>query len=92
MIKLSGLSNCLLFSALYINSVVCLLLSVSFFRNSNKVSGYVYNREFIIQPTSNRHSPANLNFESDGQMLFSKVSIFICDYMYFLILKKRSLM
>jgi len=31
MIKLSGLSNCLLFSAVYFNSVVCLLLSVSFF-------------------------------------------------------------
>ena len=89
MIKLYGLSNCLLFSALYINSVVCLLLSVSYFRNSNKVSGYVYNREFIIQPTSNRHSPANLNFEPDGQMgFFSFFFKFMCEYMYFLIVKK----
>jgi len=56
MIKLSGLSNCLLFSALYINSVVCLLLSVSYFRNSNKVSGYVYKNALSVSRTYNNNN------------------------------------
>ena len=51
MIKHSGLSPCLLSSALYFNSGVCRLLSVSYW-NSNNISGY-----FTI-----RHSPLKLMF------------------------------
>ena len=48
MIKLSELSTCLPYSAFYVNSVVC-YHSVT--RNSNNISGYVYNREFITHLT-----------------------------------------
>ena len=47
MIKHSGLSPCLLYSAFYVNSVVCLLLSVSY----KEFKQHVYNRELITQPT-----------------------------------------
>ena len=71
LIKLSGLSPCLLYSVFYFNSVVCCLLSVSI-RNSNNISRYVYNRELITQPKPISHSP---NFESDGMDFFSNTCL-----------------
>jgi len=48
MIKLSGLSPCLLYSIL---TVLYVVFYQSVTRNLNTISGYVYNREFITQPT-----------------------------------------
>jgi len=59
MIKLSELSTCLLYSAFYVNSVVC-YHSVT--RNSNNISGYVYNRDIITHPTPISHSSGKFKF------------------------------
>ena len=56
MTKLHGLSPCLLYSVLY---VVC-YQSVT--RNANNISGYVYNRELITQPSPISHSPGKFKF------------------------------
>jgi len=56
MIKLSGLSPCLV-----ILSVIFVCYQ-SVIRNSNNISGYVYNREFINQLTPVSHSPSKFKF------------------------------
>jgi len=79
MIKLSGLSPCLLYSILTVVYVVC-YQSVN--RNSNNNSGYVYNRELITQPTPISHFPANSNFELKVEFFFSNSCFWWCYQKY----------
>jgi len=59
-ISLSCYTQCFILTVLY---VVCYQLVT---RNSNKVSGYVYNRYLITQPTPISRPPANSNLESNS--------------------------
>jgi len=61
MIKLSGLSPCLLYSA-SILTVLYVVWYQKVTRNPNNTSGYVYNRELKTQPKQISHSPSKFNF------------------------------
>ena len=45
--------------------------------NSNNISGYVYDRVSITQPTPISHSPANSNFESDSWIFVSNSCLLV---------------
>ena len=84
MIKLSGLSICLLYtqrSILTVLYVVCYQLVT---RNSNNISGYVYNRELILPSLHLLATPPpNSNFESDGWIIFSNSCFWWCYQKHF---------
>ena len=61
MINLSGVSPCLLYSVFYL-TVLYVVCYQSDTRNSNNISGYVYNGELITQPTPISHSLGKLKF------------------------------
>jgi len=64
MIKLSGLSTCLLYSAFYLNSVVCHLYAISQLLGIQTTAcGYVYNRELITKPTPISRAPNPVKFK-----------------------------
>ena len=74
MIKLSGLSPCLV-----ILSVIFVCYQ-SVIRNSNNISGYVYNREFINQLTPVSHSPSKFKFWIRRLNFFLKLMFLVVSY------------
>ena len=47
-------------------------------RNSNNISGYVYNREFITQPIPINHSPPQIQILNLTVGFFSQTHVFGC--------------